>query len=223
MSTFGQIADAVSRIVKRGNSLDDSIPLAIATAGKWFERNNSHKYMEVHRITKLDPKATTPWVVETPTPIKRPRFVRVLCRGSDGSIEFARLRAVDGEELSRIDVGPPRAFWISGTQQINLNSIVSKPTELEMLYFGYSSWPLGITEEKDREFNNWLTEFGDDFLIWAAINELGTELRNDQLLARSRIKRDEALKTLENDNDNRMLEENRDIVMNDPRRIGADV
>lgn len=186
METFGDIADALTNILARGNS--ESVQAAVARnlreAARFIEQNYSMKYMEQWSRFRLKATATYPTVFEFPNRVKQIRTVRaIIPTETNDRFEFHNLTRLDLRDASHAETAAPNAYWLVGVDRLYFNYTTPVDLDMEVLWYYYTQYPRTVTEERDRQFRNYLTSEGASALLYRAAAMLLAEFRNFDLKA----------------------------------------
>jgi hypothetical protein len=185
---LGAFHALVSSTVKRGTTLDALIPDITRQAARWLERNYTFQYMHRYVTFSLDPTAGNPRAVPFPSVrVKSIRFVKL--QDEDGLFHF--MEKADPRQLIETETAIPTHYWLDAFDNIWFNNTPDKVYPAEMDYASYTDW-VGLSASSTP----WLTEHADDVLLALTVLLLGPVMRDDAMMARYKILRDEGLRTL---------------------------
>lgn len=176
----------------RGATLDAAIPLYVAMAATFLERNHTFMYMECFGELSVDYMAEQPRVIALPSArVKAVRFIRRV--KDDGG--FVYLRPVEARDVTAVAEGMPTGFWRSGDRYVVLDNTPTENLSLEIQWHEFTAWP------KDLAAEPWLAMRGPDVLMAQTMILLSPRLRDLQLRETYIPVRNEGLKTLLNTDD----------------------
>lgn len=196
---LGDFQSLVSTSLNRGTTLDARIPLRIAMAAQWLERNYSFKYMEAFRILQVmqgDRVVSFP----TNTVIKAMKFVRLI--RDDGSYMY--LNKVEPEDLLGVGTPSPGAvfqagveqprlssYWVVGTRELILNVKPLTDWVGEAMWYEYTNWPTDVASQHP------LIAMASDVLLAETLLLMAAfDLRDQRMVAGWKEIRDEGVNTL---------------------------
>ena len=183
---LGDFHQLVSQDVKRGNSLDSVIPLRVAMAAMFLERNYSMLYMRQPIEITLNPADANPRFIDLEQDVKSIGYLRYM--DSDGN--YQRLSRVSPLDIAQLVEGPPGGFWFSGRSAIILDKTPDDAYVLEGEGKFYTNWP------SDLSARPWLVTRAADLLLAQTMIYIGNHLRDLQIVQQYRGMRDESLKTV---------------------------
>jgi len=189
MADLSTIHTDVKAAIARGTAWDSQIPGWVRRAARWIERNNDLPYMKIYASFAIDADAPEPRLITLPTELKSfgdDGFVRIV--NADGT--FSYLSNLAPQTQKEILVEPPQFFWLSGHNEIWLNSTPEEDLSCEIYYVRYSTWPTLDTA------THWLIDNAEDLLIAQTMVMMAPSLRDISVLQLWKGLRDEALATV---------------------------
>lgn len=187
MATLGELHTMVQQSLQKGTTLDTVIPSRVRQAARWIERNYTFQHMRRIGTLQIDLGSEFPWAIETPSKTWK-------------SIELVRI--VDGGNIYKLDMDPdysqqltfpverPTRYVLDGVERIMLNANPDKNYYMEIFWTQYTSW--GVADE----FTCWLLENAEDLLLYQTMIHMALFLRDDRMAQTYIGGRDEALRTL---------------------------
>lgn len=201
----------VSTSLRRGNTLDATIPQQVALAVLWLERNFTFKYMEVFRLIEIQASQR---VIQMPVGalIKSWIFFRII--NTDGSYSY--LNKVEGKDLTQVNstantliaqtvpaptstVIKPLNFFQVGLANIVLDAVPSQVFDAEAMFYNYSSWPTDASTIPGggSTFTHPLLDIAADLLLAQSQMLIAANIMKDlRMFAAYKEMRDEAVNTL---------------------------
>lgn len=144
-------------------SLNSRVPLRVAMAANWLERNYTFQYMRTWRSLTALATADYPYIItQSGLNIKGIELMRIKQTDADtGDILFnPPLKKVHPGDRERRGVGIPESYWINGRSSIILNSIPEEDTDFELHLQEFTSW----NYEQDG-FTHWLLDNATQLLL----------------------------------------------------------
>jgi len=212
---LGQFNQMVSDSLKRGTTFDAQIPVQVAMAVQWLERNFTMKYMEAFRLIQI---VQNQRVIQMPQGlVKAWIFFRII--KSDGTYHV--VNKVEGKDLTVVNstlnvftantvpssttsVIMPSNFFQVGLANIVLDAVPSDNFNAEAMFYNYSSWPTDPTTIPGggSTFVHPLLDIASDLLLGQTQMFCATNLLKDlRMLAAYKEMRDEAVNTLTRSDD----------------------
>lgn len=196
MATLGEMHEMVRLSLQKGTTLDTVIPSRVRQAARWIERNRSYQYMKRIGQVSIDLSSEFPWAVEMPSSTwKSIETVRIV--GSDGAYYPLTLNPNYGLQLS-FESGRPTTYTLDGTERLLFDCNPDEAYYVEIFWTQYTSWP---TAESST---NWLLENAEDLLLYQTMLHMALFLRDDRMAATYLGGRDEALRTLHLEEEDRV-------------------
>jgi len=187
MATLGEFHDMVRLTLKKGTTLDNVFPSRVRQAVRWIERNFTFQYMKRIGTVTLDLASEFPWAVETPSKTwKSIDLVRIV----DGSSIYPLTMDPDYNQQLTFPTERPTRYVLDGVERIMLNSMPDKDYYIEVFWNQYTSW--GV----DDNFTCWLLENAEDLLLYQSMLHMALYLSDDRMASTYLAGRDEALRTL---------------------------
>lgn len=191
-----QANELLLRYLGRGSSFTAQAMAALRQAALWIEQNNTLTYMQRVGTVTVRADADRPRVVAFPTHrLKAFRFARAVL----DSGEFQYILKVDPSVIASISGGIANYFYLDGMNSMILDATPSEDYDIELAWVEYTDWPVTASlPEGISSWEPWLLTNGEPALIAQAMVILGTSLRDDGLIARWQLRRDEGMKALLN-------------------------
>lgn len=205
MTTLAVFYTYVKGEAKRGTSLDDVIPRAVARAVRKVERLYTFKHMERFLDIYIPAAGVEgiPNQVPCPAGFKSMQFWRLLNSdptGQSNAVLYTRINKVDATDQSQLDTGAPAGYWEDGYNNFWLDKTPDQDYSSEMGFIGYTVLPGDNDDSIDVPL---LTSF-EDVILYEAMIQLGPNIRDQEITAMYKMNRDESLKTvIDSDIENR--------------------
>jgi hypothetical protein len=183
---LGQFHSLVTAEVKRGNSLDNIIPLRVELAVKFLERNFSYGYMGRRIEVLLDPSVADPKHVALGADVKAVKWLRYT---QPESGNYFYLTKEDAQLQVAAGAGYATTYSLVGDDSIVLDKTPTAIYTLEGEVFFYTDW------SQDALAEHWILRNAPDLLLSQTMLGIGNYLRDMQMIQHYRGARDEALKT----------------------------
>lgn len=167
---LSELHSEISRAIARGTSWDAVIPTYARRGCRFIERNFTLQYMKVFLEFTIDAEAANPRRVSLPSGIKKEEFIRLL--NDDAS--YAYMEKIAPQQVTSLVTEQPRAYWLSGTDEIWLSSIPDKDYNAEIYCAVYSTWP---TLDAGT---HWLLENAEDVILASSVLQIAPAIRLDE-------------------------------------------
>lgn len=189
--TLGEFHTLLRDTIKRGDSLDESIPQYVAMAVRFIERNYTFKYME--HLASLQ-MVEGDRVVELTRYYKKVEFVRFT--PYDTISDYTYLHPTEARQIVRPSTGAPAELFLLGTNKLIFNPIPDTAYSGEVLMVAYTDWPTAL------DSRHYLLDIAPDLLLGqtAMMMAIGP-MRDPRMVEGYKLMRDEAIKTLETADD----------------------
>lgn len=172
---LGAFHARVARALRRGTSLDDSIPTWVEEAVQQIEGNYNFQYMKRWMEISVDADADNPHLISLyNTPIKKVALLRYY------SEDEGRFKVIKGpkdpQERATREEGFPTSFWLNGVSDIVLDSIPDEDLELEANLVVFTSW-----QPDETNFEHYLIDRHRQLILSETILVANMELRDERL------------------------------------------
>lgn len=141
MTTLAAFYAEISAEVRRGTSLDASIPRKVQQAVRWIESQHTFKHMEKYVELEILSTGTEPRALPLPAGFKSMLTWRILLES-----KYYNIIKVDAYDVSEIDTTRPKAYWQDGMDYFWLDSEPDQDYESEMNFIGYTTLPTDTAE-----------------------------------------------------------------------------
>lgn len=187
--TFGELQTVVADWLNRGD-LTATIPTLIKMAQLQIERKYNFKYME-KKTTSL---VVSGGLVTVPSDYKEVKYFHVIVDGEHIKLHKAVDRYIWGiYPYSTDQSGRPEMYALTeGRTKFLLRPYPDTNYSYELLYYAFS--PV-LSDPSDTNF---LTNYAYDVLIYGALEHAAPYIKDDERVAVWKMKRDEALRDLFN-------------------------
>lgn len=188
MATLGELHDMVRQSLQKGTTLDTVFPSRVRQAARWIERNRTYQYMKRIGQVQIDLASEFPWAVEVPSSTwKSIDLVRIV--SESGAYYPLVLEPNYGLQLT-FETGKPSSYTLDGTERLLFDCNPDAAYYVEIFWTQYTSWPVADSS------TNWLLENAEDLLLYQTMLHMALFLRDDRMAATYLGGRDEALRTL---------------------------
>lgn len=140
MTTAVEFYALVSTEIRRGTTLDSSIPRKVQQAVRWMEDQHTFGHMEHYASLLIDSTVSSPRAIVPPSGFKKMVAWRGLEVDQDDSDEssYFDINKVDFYDVSRIEVARPTSYWQDGMDYFWLDNTPDQDYDTEMAYDGYT-------------------------------------------------------------------------------------
>lgn len=190
--TLLAIHNKVKASANRGTTLDALIPDAVADAVKWLEATHTFLHMERFAEFEIDSDGEYPRTISMPTGWKSTNFLRLVLPGSNNNY-FRYLREVDPIEVNSYAVDEhPQAYWRDGVEYFWLDGTPTQDYTGEISYNAYTVLP------ENTALSAKILDRYPRLVTASAIVLLGPDIRDDKMVERYKMQRDEWFQTVIN-------------------------
>ncbi len=181
LATF--YADVAGEL-RRGSSVDGSIPRWTRYAVNFLESGQVFAHMQKFATLTTNPTAENPQIIAFPN--SRVRSWRYI-RQKDGE-NFTYLDGMSPEDQATEKTGKPTAFWHDGVSKLWLDAIPDQAYSYQAAWYEFTDWPTLTTAEPVWLDRGYSVLFAETMLVAAR------GLRDPNLVQIWAAARDEAIK-----------------------------
>ena len=183
--TLEDFYGSVSTELRRGTSLDSSIPAKFRQALRWMEGQHTFIHMERYADLIISASASSPRAVTQPAGFKKMLGWRIL--NDDG--EYSDITKVDFYDISKIETAKPTAYWQDGRDYFWLDNTPDQDYNSEVAYSAYTQIPTNTSQEL------YVVNTYESLLLSATMVCFGPLLRSTETIAMYKDERDTMMKS----------------------------
>lgn len=142
----------VAAELRRGTSVDTSIPRWTRAAVNFLEAGQVFAHMQKFATLTTNPLAENPQIIAFPNSrVRSWRYIR-----QKVNEEFLYLEGMSPEDQGTEKIGLPTAFWHDGVSKLWLDAIPDKAYAFQAAWYEFTDWPTSTVTEPvwlDRGYN----------------------------------------------------------------------
>ena len=196
MATLGTFLTLVKSSARLGSRVDDLILASARHALLSLERNYTFRYMRRADVIFFD--TTTgrgPYLTSA-----YPKVVEGVCIYEELSLTptqiywLTRIQVTDADNFL---TARPEAYEIRSERELWVNTFPDRLYYGRAFYSTLSIFPSLTTSNMYASTDSlWLVTYGEDVFLWQTLLQLGTLLRDGEMVSTAKVNRDEALRSL---------------------------